>query len=322
MAAFEEKGSRFVVDLGSLKLPDDVDKDVEARIQQIVYNAIADLDLHGDSAINPFPPGLFGIVPPDYPAFPKIPLLAGDTGLILSSKEIEALPTGKSSIALAHNQIVQSVMEKPFHVIRRLPFKGGPLRASTIDILTAVAQASQAGGLDAGTNELIQLIEKIFPHLQKAQRSLPSQTRQLLFEITREFQDLENPHEIVSRLKLMQNSHMYEKYDGLSDGIVIAIQVIEAGRQTIYAAQHPFYDLVGMNEAVKIKSGIIVNRSALSNIAAAAAAGLLGGAAAGAVAGLAFPGAGTAAGAAAGALAGGVGGSVRAAVSEVWDWLF
>jgi hypothetical protein len=69
--ADRRQGSRFAVDLGELKLPDEIEKGIELEIQKVVLRSLADIDFRGDLRIDRFPPGVYGmILNVPYPEFP------------------------------------------------------------------------------------------------------------------------------------------------------------------------------------------------------------------------------------------------------------
>lgn len=73
-----ETGTRYVVDLGELKLPDEIEKKLDVDIRRLVMQTLADIDFNGDVTVQfPFPPGrTLGIIwrprrfPPDFPTVP------------------------------------------------------------------------------------------------------------------------------------------------------------------------------------------------------------------------------------------------------------
>lgn len=308
----KQHGSRFVVDLGNFKLPENVELDVEAGIQKVVLRALSELDFRGDKGgLNRFPPGLFGIVPPDFPEFP--PIFDQPPIPHLTKEDVDdILSLDKGSIARDHTRIVKTVMENPLLLLRNLPSKsGGPFRASTTDILTAVERITS---VDAYTKKRVQLISKLWPAVQRAQLDIAAPTRMALDELNKEIIGAKDINDMISRLRSMKKSQTYDKYEGMTIGIDLALEALEDGKDSIYSADFPFYNLLNSDG-----SG---GTQIILSVAGADVGGLVGGAVVGAASGSVVPGVGTVAGAVAGGLAGGAGSSISEAVEELWDWLW
>ena len=302
MANEHESGSRFVVDLGKVKLPPLVEKQVEAEIQAVVLRALAESDFDGKQQARvsipvpsipvrgPLPGEPWGLYPWDKP-----PVISGSGGFDpLTFRD--------------HTLIVRAVMEHPMQVLRYLPnmYKsktGG--RPSGKEVLQAALQVEQ---IDDYVKDRIRAVLDLLPKIEEAQAAAPESLKQAVDSLRQQFTN----KTVDEQRSLLRDTGLRSRHreDGLADGIEVAARMLEDGLDSIYSPDFSFYKLLQEGQG----SSRAAARDAISDIGSADTIGATAGGAIGLVAG--------GVGAGPGAVAGGAGASVGAIVGHIIAWIF
>ena len=300
MVGEDKSGSRFIVDLGDVKLPPLVEKQVEAKIQAVVLGALAESNINGQGAAqdrifryiwDKFPGQTLGLWP-KYPNNPPDIFGHGGSGPLVIQD---------------HTIIMKAIMEHPLQVIRYLPNRyksktGG--RPSGGEVLQAALRVDQ---IDDYTKGRIRAVLELLPEIEARQASLPESLKQAVDDLR---QQLANKS-VAEKRSLLRDSGLRRRYrdDGLADGMEFAAQLLEDGRDSIYSPDHGFYKMLqGTRGSSAARAGVVGDIADADGI----------GGAAGAVVGSFF----AVVGAGLGAVVGGAGASSGAAASELLDWLY
>lgn len=306
MTNVKSTGSRFIVDFGNLKLPDAIEKRLDAEIRKLVLSAIADIDFQGDLRVKfPFPPGrtlgiIFEDINRDFPTFPRPqPRL------------------GEPLSALDHTSIITSIMKKPFHIIRQLD-RTISKRPSETEVLIA---ATKVASFDAYTKGRIEEVLGRSPELEKAQKKITKTTAHSLKEINAEIDKAQGISNLIETIQMLRNSDRYKQDEAIETGLEIALQLLEDGKETIYFSGSGFYEIFNERE----KPGVIFKSAGdhASDIGKEDAKGAVEGAVVGAVVGgSTTAGPGAVPGAVIGGVGLGLGKSAAEVIGKVWDWIF
>lgn len=284
-------GSRFVVDLGSVKLPAIAEKQVETRIRAVVLQALAENDFGAQARLSRsifdlFPGRTLGLwLDPDA----QIPWSAGP----LQPED--------------HTLIVAQVMTHPFHVLRALGVSKGDPAPSGREVLEAALDVDE---IDPFAKERIRIVLDVLAEIEPV---TAKPTREMKRNVAC-VEDLLAGLSIAEQVRTLRDPAARTRSstgpgpdpDWLREILDWILRMLEDGAGTIYSADFGFYKIV--------QSGHAVAYDAVGTIKDADALGATGGGFAGTI----IPGVGTAAGAA----AGGAGASAGAAIGELINWLF
>jgi hypothetical protein len=292
----EEAGSRFIVDLGEIKLPRLLEKQVAAEIQTTVLRALAKSDFGGSRRArlsipiwDQFPGRTLGlwIGPQDLPPF----IFRSGTFAPLSVPD--------------HTLIVRAVMEHAFEVIRYLPdrYKSKTDRPTGKEVLQAALRVNR---IDDTVKARIRAVLEVLPKLEAAEAGASESFKQAVDDIRRQLtsKPVEKQRDLL-RDERLRSTH---RESGLAAGMEIAAQMLEDGEDSIYSADFGFYELLQEGQESSIA------RDALSDIGSADTIGATVGGAIGTFAG--------GVGAGPGAIAGGTAASAGTAIKHIFDWLF
>jgi hypothetical protein len=296
-------GSRFIVDLGDVKLPPVVEKQVEAEIQSVVLRALAQSNVDSQqqaaqdriarSIWDKFPGQTLGLWP-GYPNNP--PDIFGSGG-------------GGPLVVEDHTIIMKAIMEHPLQVIRYLPdqykSKTGP-RPSGKEVLQAALQVDQ---IDNYVKARIRAVLDLLPQIEEGQAALPQSLKQSMDDLR---QQLANKT-VGEQRRLLRDAGLrsrYREYGGVAEGMEVAARIMEDGQDSIYSPDHSFYKLLQEGQG----SSRAAARDALSDIGSMDTIGATVGGATGSLGG--------GIGAAPGAVIGGTVGSAGEAVLSLIRWLW
>lgn len=302
MASYvKQESTKFVVDLGPVKLPSMLEKELEGEIQRIVLSALARVDYRGDLRIGGLPPGTYGYIfddwPPSFPpgTFEPWPPKGGGG----------SIPVGLELGPRDHTTIMQAFMERPLPIVRPLiPVwreRGTPLTGE--DVLESMVKLS----LPPHIRKIAETALRIRRETASAKTSRAAGAA--LAAINKRIAGTGSVDDMLDALRSMERSGEYANVEGAEVGLRVATAILEDGRRTIYADDNPFY--TDMDAMAKGATGIAEED--------------VKGAISGAVGGVAATAAGgptVAVGAAAGAAAGAIGGSLAQAAVNFLDWLF
>jgi hypothetical protein len=292
MSAPAISGSRFIVDLGDVKLPALVEKEVEARIRAVVLRALAE---NAYSTADARSRGLL-----DTHIFDEFP---GRTlGLFPDSQYPPADgPLGPQD----HTLIVRAIMEHPVEVVHHLPTKARGVRPSSEDVLRAALQVDE---IDPYTRGRIRAALDALPTLEEGLANAPEHVKRAIDRL----RDDLSGKPVDEQLRLLRDPSARQRYgdvQGLAETGQAVARMLEDGRDSIYSPDFSFYRRMDPNG----RAGATL-RGTVDDIKDADAIGATGGGFVGTV----VPGLGTAAGAA----SAGAGASAGAAIAHFVDWLF
>ncbi len=307
MPTQDRAGSRFVVDLGDVKLPPLVERKVEAEIQSVALRALAENNVSGQRARglnlapsiwDKFPGHTLGMWP-EYPNNPP-DIIWGSGG-------------GGPLVVNDHTIIMRAIMEHPMQVIRYLPSqyksKTGP-RPSGKEVLQAALQVEQ---IDSYTKARMQAVLDILPQMEEGQAALPDSLKRSLESLR---QQLTNKSVAEQRRTLRDVGFrsQHREHPGVAEGMEVAAQILADGQDSIYSPDHSFYKLLNEGQGSLRAAG----RDVISDIGSFDTIGATAGGAIGSAAG--------GIGAAPGAVAAGAGASAGAAIGHaivaIWDAIF
>ena len=103
---------------------------------------------------------------------------------------------------------------------------------SAVDVLNAALQVSS---IDEHVKSRIRVVLAALPELEPARDKMPGATKNVIMEIQREIVKCENVDEMIQLLKRIKEDKTYDKYEGLSTRIGGAIDLLEDGKDAIYA---------------------------------------------------------------------------------------
>lgn len=298
--AYEEKsGSRFIVDLGDIKLPRLVEKQVEAQIQAAVLRGLAESDFGGNkqtlqksllwneksSIWDQFPGQTLGlwIGRSDEPPF------------IFGSGGFDPPLTVKD-----HTLIMKAIMENSLGVLKYIPDKyklknGRPLGK---EVLQAVLQVEQ---IDDYVKSRIRKILDLVPKFEEAQRVVLESHKDALDGLRQQL----TKKTIQEQHSMFRDAGLRRTYSEIAEGMEIAAQMLEDGQDSIYSPDFSFY---------KTAQDTITARDALSDIGSMDTIGATVGGATGSLGG--------GIGAGPGAVAGGTLASAGEAVVSLIRWIW
>ena len=299
-------GSRFIVDLGDVKLPPLVEKQVAAEIQGVVIRALAQSNAESQGGAqerigarlwDEFPGKTEGL----WPGYPNPDYLQDFYDSVFGSG-------GSVPITIQdHTTIMKAIMENPLQVIRKLPdqYKSKTARRpSGTEVLQAALQVEEIDNL---AKARIRAVLDLLPQIEEGQAELPQSTKKALEGLRQKLANKSlDEKRRVFRDPGLRKSH---RDDGLAEAMEVAAQILEDGQDSIYAPDHSFYRLLRHGQ------GSSSARGSLSDLADVDGVGATAGGAVGAVAG--------GVGAGPGAVAGGAGASagygIAWAIDAIWD---
>lgn len=228
------EGSRFIVDLGSVKLPPLVEQQVEAEIRSTVLRALAENGFGNNPDIAPtrasspihdqFPGRTLGL----WPGYPE-------------KKPPTSLRTAAPGPLTVqdHTRIMQAVMDYPVQVIRLLPaqYKSRTRhRPSGSDVLQAALQVDE---IDDYVKDRIRAVLDILPAIEESQAGLPEYLKKEVDDLR---QQLAN-RSIEDKKRVLRDPGLRSKYrhNGLVEGMDLANQMLEDGQDSIYSPDHSFF---------------------------------------------------------------------------------
>jgi hypothetical protein len=288
-------GSRFMVDLGDMKLPEVLESRIEAEIRALVLRILAEFDGGGrsrmaQSTIGRFPDGTMGLVfgPRDGGLFSSVFGAGRAQGGALGPND--------------HTNIVRAVMEHAIDILQYMDSKDRTANPSPIAVLSAALQVED---IDPYTKQRMQMVLDMLPQVEEAARNLSPDVKRVLTEL--QGQMARRP--IGDQIDVLRRSRSrYRDQQGLSEAMEVAAQILEDGRSSIYADDFPFNRMLERG-----KRGTRGTRMFKDDIKDADGAGAVVGAAAGAFA----AGIGIAPGGAVGA----AGASTGWAIGSAFNWL-
>lgn len=288
MSVYQQRaGSRFTVDLGSVKLPAVVEKQVETEIRGVVLRALGTTEFGGrsrlpESIFDTFPGRTLGLwLDPDAP-FPQ--------------------PDGPLS-PRDHTLIMREVMSHPVEIVRALRLSRGDPKPSGAEVLEA---ALDVDDIDGYTKERIKAVLEILPQLEEAQSKLPRTVRR---SVTGLVEDRLSGQPLVEQVRLLRDATVRQEVADVHDeAMEAAAQILEDGADSIYSPDFSFH------RTLRSGTARAAQKDTVDGVKDADAIGATGGGFAGTV----IPGVGTAAGAA----AGGAGASAGYAIGAFIGWLF
>jgi hypothetical protein len=305
MAHEGESGSRFVVDLGEVKLPRLVEKQVEAEIQAAVLRALAESDFGRNQRAR--------ATIPIWDQFPgqTLGLWWGDPD---NPPDIFGSGDGGPLVVEDHTIIMKAIMENPLQVIRYLPSEYKSSKTSRRPSGNEVLQAAlEVNEIDSYVKARIRAVLDILPQIEEAQADLPQRLKQSVDDLQ---QRLANKT-VEEQSRLLRDADLRSRYrgqGGVAEGMDVAARILEDGQDSIYSPEHSFYALLAEGQGLSRAAA----RDAISDIGTFDTIGATAGGAIGSAAG--------GVGAGPGAVAGGAGASVGAAIGHavvaIWDAIF
>ena len=300
-----DQGSRFIVDLGEVKLPPVVEKQVEVEIQAVVLRALAQINVGSQRSEqtrvvrtiwDQFPGQTLGLWP-GYPTTPPDILGSGGEGPLVVED---------------HTTIMKAIMEHPLQVIRALPtqFKSKtPARPSGREVLQAALQVTQ---IDNYVKARIRAVLDVLPQIEDGQAALPQAAKKAVDDLRKQLAN----KSVGDQCRLLRDTGLrsrYRDHGGVSEGMEVAARMLEDGEDSIYSPDHSFYKLLEAGQESRTTA-----RDAISDIGSFDTIGATAGGAIGSAAG--------GVGAGPGAVAGGLGASAGAAIGHaavaIWDAIF
>ena len=204
-----------------------------------------------------------------------------------------------------HTTILRAIMDHAVEVVRNLPDKSKSAQPSQCEVLEAALRVPK---IDDYAKRRIRAVLDILRILEEARSAVPA-------SVTNSLDDLRGRLEgrpVESQLQVLRDREVrrsYSKVAGMVDGMEIACQIIEDGRDSIYSPDFHFYVLLADDGGTSVAA-----RDVLSDVASCDE---IGGVAGGAVGALA-----AGVGAGPGAVAGAAGASAGCAIGAFLAWLF
>ena len=207
MANGHESGSQFVVDLGEIKLPPLVEKQVAAEIEATVLRALADSDF--GSAWRDVPADVPRDVPPR--PFPFKSKEESPWGFVATDP-----PDPKPLEVSDHTEIMKAIMDNPLQVLRCLPkkYKNGGGRPSGEEVLEATLRVDQIGDR---VKDRIRAALRLAPKIEEVQAALPEPVKQAVDSLR---QQLTNKT-VQEKLSLLRNAGLRNTHRGLAEGMEV-----------------------------------------------------------------------------------------------------
>ena len=295
MSKEELSGSRFIVDLGEVKLPDLVERQVEAEIQAIVLRELAESDYGQSQRARVKPIDIWD----QFPGQTK-GLWLGDFGMPPIFGFGEPTPL----TARDHTLIMSEIMDHPLEVLRHLPARYKSRtgeRPSGEEVLKAALQVEP---IDHSVKDRIAKVLELVPRFEEGQTDLPESVKKSVDDLR---QQLTNKTTVEEKRSVLRDSRLRARHrdDGLAEGMEMAAQIMEDGQDSIYSPGHSFYKMFpgGRGATARFGLGGVADADGVG----AVVGGVWGSLAAGV-------------GAAPGAVVGGASASAGAALSDVIDW--
>ncbi|SFN74786.1 hypothetical protein SAMN05216386_1695 [Nitrosospira briensis] len=300
MADESKSGSRFMVDLGDIKLSRLVEKQVEADIKAVVLRALAESDFIGNRRGQRDPDSI--------PIWEKFP--GGTLGLWIGDQLPIGFPggfpgdTGPLTVR-DHTLIVNTVMEHPMQVLRNLPEKhktrGG--RPSGREVLQAALQVEQ---IDDFVKGRMRAVLDLLPKIEEGQANLPESVKRAAEDLR---QQLTNKS-VDEQRRVLRDPDLRSRHrdDGFAEGMEVAARILDDGRDSIYSPDHSFYKLLQQGAPRAAARDSLEDTANADTVGAAVGGGV----------GLVVGGVG----AGPGAVAGGAGASLGFVLGTAIGWLF
>jgi hypothetical protein len=293
MSERRQEGSKFHVDLGEVKLPPILEKQVETEIRSVVLDALAKSDFASQARL---PNSIFGHFP-------------GHTlGLWLDPDNEIPWTAGPLDVA-DHTLVVREMMTHPFHVLRALHVNKDDPKPSGREIMVAMLDVDVIDPFaKQRIKEMLKVLDQIEPSLNKLSRE---QNRAIDY-ITKQISGRPLTEQV--RILRDRSKHPDPPEPDLIHQIMEWIaRMLEDGASTIYSRDFAFHRLLASGTTTGA-TVIARERDTVDGIKDTDEIG----AAAGGLVGTLAPGVGTAAGA---AVAGGSA-SLVYALGSLIRWLF
>ena len=289
-------GSRFVVDLGSVKLSPIVEKQVETEIRAVVLKALADEPFAARTAL---PPWIFNHFP-------------GRTlGLWMDpDAHIPWEPTGPLD-PTDHTLIVGQFMQYPLQVLRTVGVLPGQAPATGRDVLEAMLDVPEIDPIaKARIRIVLDGLGQIEPMLAKPSREV-KRAQQMV-------SDLLSKGTIFEQIRALREAAMRPpdpSPDWLKELLEWIARMLEDGASTIYSSDNQFHRLLASGGAGGSGGATTISRDrdAVDVIKDFDAIGATAGAGAGAAGVVTIP---------VGAAIGGCSASLGAGIGALLAWLF
>ena len=306
MTTKNQVGSHFVVDLGSIKLSPLQEQKLGAQIQASVLGALAESDFGGN-----FNSSLLG---PDWlhNATQTLGFILKNPGSaipMVAQSVPPSVPESDLLVVADHTLIMTAIMEHPFQVVDQLPeefqVKGG--KPTGADVLKAALKVKQIG---ADVKLRISKVLEVYPLIENVLSSAPAAFNGASDDIKQNVvgKDIEE-QAVLLRDPAFRKKH--QKH-GFADGMEIAAQMLEDGKDSIYSPDFSFYQMLQVGTTQSSAIAPLDARGVIGTIGSTDTIGAVAGGAAGSV----IPGAGTTAG----GVVGGLIGSAAGAIGEFISW--
>jgi hypothetical protein len=233
----EQTGSRFIVDLGNVKLPPLVERQVEAEIQAIVLRELAENQLNNNASTQRKPTiweTFSGQTRGLWPTYPKNPPGISGAG-------------GGPFTVQDHTLIMKAIMDNALQVVRRLPgkykSKGGPRPTGTA-VLKAALQVNE---IDSAVKARIREMLPIGRRFEESKSNLPQGAKRALDDLQKRLARETGG----GKLRLLRDPNTRNRNDGvdLTASMEIAAQMLEDGESSIYSPDHSFFRMLGRSSA-------------------------------------------------------------------------
>lgn len=287
MSRSKGAGSRFAVDLGEVKLPEVIERRVEAEIQAAALRGLLDADVSGArkfdaGLIKKFPGGVAGFIWGDGTGMPW----PGSGGVP---------PLSPSD----HTVIIRAVMDNSFAVLKHLdnprdrkPDGGEVLRA-----------ALKVGGIADWVKDVISAVLKVLDQMESQRGNEPAGARRAVDDLRGRLAGLP----LDRKIELLRGERgRYRSQEGMAEGMEVAAAILEDGASTIYSAEFPFNRMLTEGRGTRKPSlGATADADGVGGVIGGVWGSLAGGVGAGP-----------------GAVVGGASASAGQVISDVIDWIF
>ncbi len=289
MSAQQEEGSRFTVDLGSVKLPAILEKQVETEIRDVVLRALGETEVATRMSL---PRSIFDMFP-------------GRTlGLWLDPEVEWPGQPGGPLVPADHTIIMREIMKHPLQVLKALGLSKGDQPPSGQEVLEAALDVEE---IDPYTKHRIEAVLEILPKLDEARAKAPRSTQKAFKQVENEISRKSLP-DMIQVLRSPDLRGIVNEDGGMAAGMEIAAEILQDGASSIYSPDNSFHRLLRSGRTATIAGDTFDGIATSDTIGATA-----GGAAGALIAGV---------GAAPGAVAGGAGASAGYAIAALVDWLW
>lgn len=204
-----------------------------------------------------------------------------------------------------HTIVMEALLSHPLELVKALNSEPKDNVPSPEKALRALLQLR---AVDDYTKSRIALVLKTLPLIERARASAPEEIEEAIAALSQKLKG----QSVDRQLEVLQDSGLRSKFGsvpGILEGMNLAADVLVAGRDTIYAPDYGFYEVLNSSSGASS-----IARDAASDISSADTIATTAGAAIGSL----VPGLGTVAG----GVASGAGGSIGAALAHLWDWIW